>query len=60
MFGNDASGDYKFSTLQYMAPECFEGELPITIKRPSKASDAYSLAMTSFKVCPHTMNHPAT
>jgi len=40
-------------TLRYMAPEC------ITVDRvifrpggPSKESDVYSLAMTSFSVCP--------
>jgi hypothetical protein len=54
------SGDYNPSNLRYVAPECLEEEPPITIKRPSKESDVYSLAMTSFKVCPSTTNDPAT
>ena len=60
MFGTFLSDDYKFSSLRYIAPERFVEELDITISRPSKASDVYSLAMTSFEVCPFTTDNPAT
>ena len=40
--------DYKLETIRYMAPERLS-EAPM-IDGPSKVSDVYSLAMTSFKV----------
>jgi hypothetical protein len=40
--------DYKLETIRYMAPERLP-EAPM-IDGPSKVSDVYSLAMTSFKV----------
>ena len=48
--------DHKLKTLRYMAPERLSEEalcvdnLPVTIDGPSKASDVYSLAVTSFEV----------
>jgi serine/threonine protein kinase len=60
MSGTFMFGDYRFSTLHYMAPERIENSPLIEIDRPSKMSDVYSLAMTSFRVCPSTMNYPAT
>jgi serine/threonine protein kinase len=60
MSGTVLSTDHKFSALRYIAPERFVGERAVTIKRPSKASDVYSLAMTSFEVCPSATNNPAT
>ena len=53
--------DYKLETLRYMAPERLpprsppEDYLP-SISGPSKASDVYSLAMTSFEVCSSAVN----
>lgn len=45
---------YDTESLEYMAPECSVwGE-------PSKESDVYSLALTSFSVCPTVANHPTT
>jgi hypothetical protein len=60
MVGAFAFGDYKLSNFQYIAPELFIEERYLVIGPPSKASDVYSLAMTSFEVCPSTTNNPAT
>ena len=55
--------DYKLRTLRYMAPERLPLEdLPAdylpTIDGPSKESDVYSLAMTSFMVCSSVVSRP--
>ena len=50
--------DYKLETLRYMAPERFLGHLGQIIEGPSKGSDVYSIAMTSFEVRPPTVAHP--
>jgi hypothetical protein len=41
-----------------MAPERFLGHFGRIIKGPSKESDVYSLAMTSFEVCSSVADHP--
>jgi len=47
-------------TLRYMAPECIVHDWgTFVVHRPSKKSDVYSLAMTSFSVCAFG-NRPAT
>jgi hypothetical protein len=58
---------YKLETVRYMAPERFSANFPPEIDDPSKESDAYSLAMTSFEVCSSVVNcltvwcdHPVT
>jgi serine/threonine protein kinase len=52
MFRNLTYHDHKLETLRYIAPERLSEDLflPTTINSPSKASDVYSLAMTSFEV----------
>jgi serine/threonine protein kinase len=57
---------YKLGSLRYMAPERFSADisrgidsLPM-IEAPSKQSDIYSLAMTSFEVRPSAASHPTT
>ena len=51
---------YELGTLRYMAPECFLwGSFGgLEASRPSKESDIYSLAMTSFSVRSCVMNIP--
>jgi hypothetical protein len=54
--------DHKLETLRHMAPECFFGTQyqfnPIIVPRnPSKPSDVYSFAMTSFNVRSLRVNH---
>jgi serine/threonine protein kinase len=56
--------DHKLETLFYMAPERLPPDGPQkyylpTIDGPSKESDVYSLAMTSYEVCSYVMNQPA-
>ena len=46
---------HELGTLQYMAPECFSPEI-----WSPKESDVYSLAMTSFSVSSHVVNHLTT
>jgi hypothetical protein len=43
-----------------MAPESFVGDAlwAQVTNHPSKESDVYSLAMTSFEVCSSVVNHP--
>ena len=51
----------KLENLRYMAPERLPEDFPTSypgMKRPSKEGDIYSIAMTSFKVCSPTVNHP--
>jgi hypothetical protein len=52
--------DHKLETVRYMAPERLPGNplIPQVIYSPSRASDVYSLAMTSFNVCPSITNYP--
>ena len=56
--------DYKLETLRYMAPERLpsidlpEDYLP-TIDGPSRESDVYSVAITSFEVCSSAVNRHA-
>ena len=52
MFRDLTYHDYKLETLRYIAPERLSEDLflPTRINGPSKASDVYSLAMTSFEV----------
>ena len=54
--------DYGLTTLRFMAPEWFVGESTgdLGTSRPSKESDVYSLAMTSFSVRSSVLNRPAT
>jgi len=48
-------------TLRYMAPErVVEHTFGSFIVGPSKGSDVYSFAMTSFSVCTSFGNHPTT
>ena len=47
--------DYQPETLRYMAPERVS-----PLADPTKESDVYSLAMTSFSVCACFGNHPTT
>jgi len=55
------SWNYKPETLQYMAPERFSGEgNTVWVQGPSKESDIYSVAMTSFSVRSPLGNHPTT
>jgi len=53
-FGDLWYDNLKLGTIRYMAPEQFLGEYILSepIRSPSKESDVYSLAMTSFAVCP--------
>lgn len=53
-FGGVRYGALKLETIRYMAPERFLGEhIPLGfIGGPSKESDVYSLAVTSFEVRP--------
>jgi hypothetical protein len=46
--------DHKLETLRYVAPEHFAWYM----STPSKTSDVYSLAMTSFEVRCSIVNHP--
>ena len=51
-FEQFSSGYLQPETLRYMAPERFSyGGSPFLVEHPSKESDVYSLAMTSFSVC---------
>ena len=54
--------DYSPATIEHMAPERLPGNLNSlwVIDGPSKASDVYSLAVTSFEVCFSVANRPAT
>ena len=54
--------DYKLETLRYMAPERLAKDLFLSpiIEGPSKMSDIYSLAMTSFKVGSSAVNPSTT
>jgi serine/threonine protein kinase len=58
-FSGLRSDAYKLETLRYMAPERAPEDLydPEMIEGPSRASDVYSLAMTSFKVCSFVVSH---
>ena len=59
-FSRLMSDAYKLETLRYMAPERAPEVLydPEMIEGPSRASDVYSLAMTSFRVCSFAVCHP--
>ena len=61
-FGGVRYSALKLETVRYMAPEQFLGEcIPLGfIGSPSKESDVYSLAITSFEVCPSFAIHPTT
>lgn len=52
-FGDLWYDNLKLGTVRYMAPEQFLGDYILSgpIRGPSKESDVYSLAMTSFAVC---------
>jgi serine/threonine protein kinase len=56
VFGRLVCRNHKLETLRYMALECFSGTSPGDVAPlpiadgPSKQSDVYSLAMTSFEV----------
>jgi len=53
---------YDLRTLYYMAPECLFAVIfgdPDT-SSPSRESDVYSLAVTSFSVCSLVVSHPTT
>ena len=52
-FGDLWYDNLKLGTVRYMAPEQFLGDYILSgpIRSPSKESDVYSLAMTSFAVC---------
>jgi len=51
---------YQPETLRYIAPErTFDGFSSLMLG-PTKESDVYSLAMTSFSVCACFGNHPTT
>ena len=57
-FPRFSSSGYGLRTLRYMAPEWFfGGDLGTSV--PSKESDVYSLAMTSFSVRSSVVDHPA-
>jgi len=48
-------------TLRYFAPERIKmHRYDADVVGPSKESDIYSLAMTSFSVCTSSGNHPTT
>jgi len=53
------SEDYQPENLRYMAPERISG-VTSHVASPTKESDVYSLAMTSFSVCACFGNHPTT
>ena len=59
MFRDSLFHHHKPESIRYMAPEHFSQDTPSTIIiGPSKESDIYSLAMTSFEVCSSVLNHP--
>jgi len=51
---------YELGTLRFMAPECFLWVSSPRISRPSKESDVYSFAMTSFSVGSSVVSRPTT
>ena len=52
--------DYQPETLRYMAPERASNDIHSSVVDPTKESDVYSFAMTSFSVCTYLGNHPTT
>jgi len=57
----DRSQYYQRETFRYVAPERIEDNLDFYwIANPSKGSDVYSFAMTSFSVCTLVVNHLTT
>jgi len=53
---------YELETLRYLAPETFifpHFHDSLRTTGHSKKSDIYSLALTSFTVCPSAVNRPA-
>jgi len=61
MFDGTHNGYYQPEALRYMAPERFLWEnYSFVVRGPSKESDIYAVAMTSFSVCTAFGNHPTT
>ena len=58
-FGGLLYHDHTSEAIRYMAPErLLNLQASLRIDGPSRASDAYSLAMTSFEVCFPIVNYP--
>jgi len=51
---------YQPETLRYVAPERFSDDISSSVFNPTKESDVYSLAMTSFSVRASFGNQPTT
>jgi len=52
--------DHQPETLRYIAPERISDDISSPVAGPTRESDVYSLAMTSFSVCASFANHPTT
>jgi len=52
--------NYQQETLRYMAPERISDGIFSGVADPTKETDVYSLAMTSFSVRTSFGNHPTT